>query len=36
VLVDVRVDIDRPRDLALIAGDARYQQLYARLRDQLH
>jgi NitT/TauT family transport system ATP-binding protein len=36
VLDDVRVDIDRPRDLALIAGDARYQQLYARLRDQLH
>ena len=36
VLDDVRVEIDRPRDLALIAGDARYQQLHARLRDQLH
>jgi NitT/TauT family transport system ATP-binding protein len=36
VLDDVRVDIDRPRDLALIAGDVRYQQLHARLRDQLH
>ena len=36
VLDDVRVEIDRPRDLALIAADARYQQFHARLRDQLH
>jgi NitT/TauT family transport system ATP-binding protein len=36
VLDDVAVDIDRPRDLAAIEGDPRYQQLYARLRDQLH
>jgi NitT/TauT family transport system ATP-binding protein len=36
VLDDVPVEIDRPRDLTTIAGDIRYQQLYARLRDQLH
>ena len=36
VLDDVPVGVDRPRDLAVIAGDPRYQQLYARLRDQLH
>jgi NitT/TauT family transport system ATP-binding protein len=35
VLDDVRVDIDRPRDLSTIAGDQRYRQLYDRLRLQL-
>jgi NitT/TauT family transport system ATP-binding protein len=36
VLDDVRVEIGRPRDLAAITGDRRYQQLYDRLREQLH
>jgi NitT/TauT family transport system ATP-binding protein len=36
VLDDVPVGIDRPRDLATIAGDPSYLELYARLRDQLH
>jgi NitT/TauT family transport system ATP-binding protein len=36
VLDDVPVGIERPRDLATIVGDPRYQELYARLRDQLH
>ena len=36
VLDDVRVEIDRPRDLATIASDRQYQQLYDRLREQLH
>ena len=36
VLDDVRVEIDRPRDLAAIASDRQYQQLYDRLREQLH
>jgi NitT/TauT family transport system ATP-binding protein len=36
VLDDVRVELDRPRDLATIAGDHRYRQLYERLREQLH
>jgi NitT/TauT family transport system ATP-binding protein len=35
VLDDIRVDIDRPRDLARIAGDPRYQELYGRLTDRL-
>jgi NitT/TauT family transport system ATP-binding protein len=35
VLDDIRVDIDRPRDLTHIAGDPRYQQLYLRLTDRL-
>jgi NitT/TauT family transport system ATP-binding protein len=36
VLDDVTVEIDRPRDLATITSDRRYQQLYDRLREQLH
>ena len=36
VLDDVRVEIERPRDLATITSDRRYQQLYDRLREQLH
>lgn len=36
VLDDVQVRIDRPRDLAVIAGDHRYQQIYERFRQQLH
>ena len=36
VLDDVPVGIDRPRDLATITSDPRYQQLYERLREQLH
>jgi len=36
VLDDVPVEIDRPRDLATITSDHRYQQLYERLREQLH
>ena len=36
VLDDVRVEIDRPRDLATIASDRQYQQLYDRLRQQLN
>ncbi|QIX53525.1 ABC transporter ATP-binding protein [Rhodococcus sp. DMU1] len=36
VLDDVRVDLDRPRDLAAIAGDSQYQSIYERLRAQLH
>ncbi|MDM7488403.1 ABC transporter ATP-binding protein [Rhodococcus sp. CSLK01-03] len=36
VLDDVRVELDRPRDLATIAGDSRYQSIYERLRAQLH
>jgi NitT/TauT family transport system ATP-binding protein len=36
VLDDVPVGIDRPRDLATMTGDPRYQQLYERLREQLH
>lgn len=36
VLDDLPVEIDRPRDLAVIASDPRYQQLYRRLREQLH
>jgi NitT/TauT family transport system ATP-binding protein len=35
VLDDIRVDIDRPRDLACITGDRRYQELFGRLSDQL-
>jgi NitT/TauT family transport system ATP-binding protein len=35
VLDDVQVGIDRPRDLTIIAGDHRYQQIYARFRQQL-
>jgi NitT/TauT family transport system ATP-binding protein len=35
VLDDVQVEIDRPRDLAIIAGDHRYQHIYARFRQQL-
>jgi NitT/TauT family transport system ATP-binding protein len=36
VLDDVGVEIERPRDLATITSDRRYQQLYDRLREQLH
>jgi NitT/TauT family transport system ATP-binding protein len=36
VLDDVTVGIDRPRDLPMITSDHRYQQLYERLREQLH
>ena len=36
VLDDVPVGIGRPRDLATMTGDRRYQQLYERLREQLH
>lgn len=36
VLDDVRVELDRPRDLATVTSDPRYQQLYERLREQLH
>ena len=35
VLDDIPVGIGRPRDLAAITGDRRYQQLYERLRQQL-
>ncbi|MEE2061999.1 ABC transporter ATP-binding protein [Rhodococcus artemisiae] len=36
ILDDVRVDLDRPRELATIAADSGYQALYERLRAQLH
>jgi len=36
VLDDVPVGIGRPRDLATITAGHRYQQLYQRLREQLH
>jgi NitT/TauT family transport system ATP-binding protein len=35
VLDDIRVDIDRPRNLTHITGDPRYQELYGRLTDRL-
>ena len=35
VLDDIRVDIDRPRDLTRIASDPRYQELYVRLTARL-
>jgi NitT/TauT family transport system ATP-binding protein len=35
VLDDVRVEIDRPRDLATITADPRYQELHQRLRERL-
>jgi NitT/TauT family transport system ATP-binding protein len=35
VLDDVRVGIERPRDLTTITGDPRYQELHQRLRDRL-
>jgi NitT/TauT family transport system ATP-binding protein len=35
VLDDVRVGIDRPRDLATITADPRYQELHQRLRERL-
>ena len=36
LLDDVPVEIDRPRDLETITSDPHYQQLYERLRRQLH
>jgi NitT/TauT family transport system ATP-binding protein len=36
VLDDVAIDINRPRDLSVIASDPRYRQLHERLRVQLH
>jgi NitT/TauT family transport system ATP-binding protein len=36
VLDDVRVGIDRPRDLATIAADPLYQEIHQRLRERLH
>ena len=36
VLDDVRVELDRPRDLPTITADPRYLQLYERLCGQLH
>jgi len=35
VLDDVRVGIDRPRDLGTITADPRYQELHQRLRERL-
>jgi NitT/TauT family transport system ATP-binding protein len=35
VLEDFRVEIDRPRDLAAITADPRYQELHRRLRERL-
>lgn len=35
ILDDVRIDIERPRDLATLPGDPRYQAVHQRLRDQL-
>ena len=35
VLDDFRVEIDRPRDLAAITADPRYQELHQRLRERL-
>jgi NitT/TauT family transport system ATP-binding protein len=36
ILDDVTVEIERPRDLETITGDSHYQQIYERLRQQLH
>ncbi|REE74976.1 NitT/TauT family transport system ATP-binding protein [Rhodococcus wratislaviensis] len=36
VLDDVQVDIPRPRELATVSADPRYQAIYERLRERLH
>jgi NitT/TauT family transport system ATP-binding protein len=36
ILDDVTIEIERPRDLAAISGDPHYQQIFERLREQLH
>jgi NitT/TauT family transport system ATP-binding protein len=36
ILDDVPVQIERPRDLAMITASSQYQQIYERLREQLN